>query len=112
MKYLKDVATLKLDEQKCIGCGMCAVVCPHAVFLVDGGKAVVSDRDSCMECGACALNCPASAISVDSGVGCATGIIASAFPSMAACCGGDACCCAPKNDGKSPEKPADGNVSS
>ena len=32
MTYLKDVVTLKLDEEKCTGCGMCLEVCPHAVF--------------------------------------------------------------------------------
>ncbi len=31
-RYLEDVATLALDEQKCIGCGLCIEVCPHAVF--------------------------------------------------------------------------------
>ena len=70
-RYLKDVVTLELARERCIGCGMCVVVCPHRIFSLDGGKASVDDRDSCMECGACARNCPADAISVDAGVGCA-----------------------------------------
>lgn len=73
--YLKNVATLELDRQACIGCGRCIEVCPHQVFHLAQGKAAVADRDSCMECGACAKNCPASAITVDSGVGCASGMI-------------------------------------
>ncbi|MFZ2447307.1 MAG: mercury methylation ferredoxin HgcB [Syntrophobacteraceae bacterium] len=73
--YLKDVVTLALDREKCTGCGMCGIVCPHAIFALSGGKAAIADRDSCMECGACALNCPAEAISVKTGVGCATAVI-------------------------------------
>ena len=75
LRYLKDVATLNLDTQECVGCGRCSEVCPHRVFVMDSGKAEIVDRDACMECGACAINCPAEAISVKSGVGCATGVI-------------------------------------
>ncbi|PIS29037.1 ferredoxin [Candidatus Saganbacteria bacterium CG08_land_8_20_14_0_20_45_16] len=75
MKYLKDVVTLKLDKDKCLGCSMCVNVCPHAVFEMRNKKAEIIDRDSCMECGACAKNCPTQAITVKSGVGCAAGII-------------------------------------
>lgn len=73
--YLKNVATLELDEDTCIGCGMCTVVCPHQVFVLEGDKAVIRAFDACMECGACALNCPVKAINVDAGVGCASGMI-------------------------------------
>lgn len=74
-KYLKNVATLKLIQDKCIGCGMCLNVCPHGVFELKGGKAQILYKDSCMECGACAKNCPFSAIEVKSGTGCAQAII-------------------------------------
>ncbi|MCE5236382.1 MAG: mercury methylation ferredoxin HgcB [Clostridiaceae bacterium] len=74
-KYLKNVATLQLTTEACIGCGRCAEVCPHRVFKMDGRKARIEDRDRCMECGACAINCPANAITVDAGVGCAAAVI-------------------------------------
>jgi len=94
-RYLNDVATLSLAADKCVGCGMCAVVCPHGVFDVDGGKAQIVDKDLCMECGACALNCPAKAIEVNAGVGCAAAIINSWItggePSCD-CSGGGNCC--------------------
>ena len=73
--YLQNVATVKLDRETCIGCGMCSEVCPHQVFEVKGKKAEVVAFNSCMECGACAVNCPVAAIRVDSGVGCASGMI-------------------------------------
>lgn len=93
--YLKNVVTLQLDEHKCVGCGMCAVVCPHGVFTISGGKASISDIEACMECGACAQNCPFQALSVRSGVGCAQAIIKGALHGTAPCCGptdGPGCC--------------------
>ena len=85
--YLKDVVTLKLDEDRCTGCGICTLVCPHAVFRMDNGKVRIDERDLCMECGACAKNCPSQAIGVQTGVGCAAAVINSALGrTNAACC--------------------------
>jgi len=75
LKYLKNVVTLELDQQKCNGCRMCTIVCPHDVFIIENRKAFIDKKDLCMECGACEKNCPEGAISVKSGVGCAAGII-------------------------------------
>jgi Formate hydrogenlyase subunit 6/NADH:ubiquinone oxidoreductase 23 kD subunit (chain I) len=72
--YLKEVSTLNLFVYKCIGCGMCVVVCPHRVFEMSN-KVVKIANDNCIECGACALNCPTKAIEVNAGVGCASAII-------------------------------------
>jgi NAD-dependent dihydropyrimidine dehydrogenase PreA subunit len=74
-RYLKNVATLELDQALCNGCGRCMDVCPHQVFALVEKRAAISDLDACMECGACAKNCPATAIRVDAGVGCASGLI-------------------------------------
>lgn len=75
LRYLPDVVTLAYDPAKCTGCRMCTEVCPHAVFAMEGKRAVVAERDACMECGACARNCDAGAISVSAGVGCASAIV-------------------------------------
>lgn len=75
LRYLKNVATLKLDAEKCVGCGMCVNVCPHRVFALQDGKAKIMDLGACMECGACMKNCAFSAVSVSPGVGCAAAII-------------------------------------
>ncbi len=87
LKYLPDVVTLEYESDKCIGCGMCEIVCPHGVFRVRGKPAELLDRDRCIECGACAGNCPVEAIHVRTGVGCAAGIIFSKFS------GSDTVCC-------------------
>lgn len=79
LRYLKDVVTLQLDEEKCTGCGMCAQVCVHGVFALSDRVAHLVDRDACMECGACARNCPVDAVSVRSGVGCAYAVWKSWF---------------------------------
>lgn len=73
--YLKNVVTLELNVEKCIGCGMCLYVCPHAVFRMNEKHVRIENRDACMECGACAKNCPADAIKVKAGVGCAAAVI-------------------------------------
>jgi NAD-dependent dihydropyrimidine dehydrogenase PreA subunit len=87
LQYLKNVVTLDYDPIKCTGCGRCQEVCPHAVFVMDGGRAVVTDRDSCMECGACSRNCAPGAVTVRAGVGCAWAIARSKlFKTEVACC--------------------------
>ena len=94
MIYLKDVVTLRLDREKCIGCGMCLVVCPHAVLSINNRHAHIENLDACMECGACARNCPFEAITVQAGVGCAAAVINAALGRDAA-----SCCCTVERDG-------------
>lgn len=101
--YLKDVVTLELNQEKCVGCGMCLIVCPHSVFVMEGGLSRIESRDACMECGACAMNCPVEAISVQSGVGCAAAVINSMLGRE-----GSSCCCViePKNMGPGAPAPS------
>jgi len=93
LRYLPGVATLRLDTGACTGCGICGIVCPHGVFRVEGGKAVIANRDACMECGACVLNCPASALSVDAGAGCVGALLVGMVKGKRAECGKDSCGC-------------------
>lgn len=74
-RYLKNVTTLKMNIDKCTGCGKCIEVCPHLVFKIFDGKAQIIDKDRCMECGACAKNCPFDVLEVKPGVGCAYAVI-------------------------------------
>ena len=71
--------TLQYDPELCIGCAMCTIVCPHAVFAMNDRVAQLVDAKACMECGACQVNCPTGAIRVDSGVGCAAAMMRAAL---------------------------------
>ena len=91
-RYRKN--TLRYDEARCSGCGLCVIVCPHGVFAENGGAVRVARREACMECGACQRNCPTGAIEVESGVGCATALLYAALTGREACCGPrDEPCC-------------------
>ena len=94
--YLKDVVTLKLEQEKCVGCGVCLSVCPHAVWSLTNGKIEIANRDACMECGACARNCPTEALNVHSGVGCAVAVINSMLGRKKS-----SCCCVVDSEEKS-----------
>jgi NAD-dependent dihydropyrimidine dehydrogenase PreA subunit len=86
--YLRDVVTLKLNEKKCVGCGTCLLVCPHAVLSLSNGKIDIANRDACMECGACSRNCPTEALNVRAGVGCAVAVVNSMLGRKKS-----SCCC-------------------
>ncbi|OFX16360.1 MAG: ferredoxin [Bacteroidetes bacterium GWA2_31_9] len=95
LTYLKNVVTLELNQDKCSGCSMCVIVCPHGVFELKNKKSQIVEKDLCMECGACAKNCPDEAITVKSGVGCSAGIIMGFINGTEPTCGcdGDIGCC-------------------
>ena len=99
MFHAYQTTTLQYDPAACTGCKLCAIVCPHAVFVMDGRQAVLARPEACMECGACQLNCPAKTISVESGVGCASAMIRAALtgsPVVSCGCdddGGSSACC-------------------
>nr|MBC7245150.1 electron transfer flavoprotein subunit alpha [Chloroflexota bacterium] len=51
---------LKVDLEKCTGCGNCVFACPFGAIEVVNGKAKV--YESCVDCGACVDQCPEGAL--------------------------------------------------
>ncbi len=66
---------ISIDKTKCVGCKICANVCPQNVISIIEGKAVIKFYKNCMECGACSLNCKYDAIILTKGTGCLGAII-------------------------------------
>lgn len=61
----KETGAVLCNEDKCVGCWMCIMVCPFGVILRDiEGKKVASKCDLCMgeEIPVCVKNCPNEAI--------------------------------------------------
>jgi len=55
---------MKIDTEKCIGCGQCVKDCfPNDIKIVDG-KASIKNI-TCIRCGHCIAVCPKNAVSTD-----------------------------------------------
>ena len=56
---------VKVDQEKCIGCGMCAGLCPETFAIDANGKSEVLN-DAVTPCAKeAAHSCPVNAISVE-----------------------------------------------
>lgn len=51
-----------VDEETCIGCGICVDACPQGVLEVGDGLVEVINEDACIACGDCLEECPMGAI--------------------------------------------------
>jgi ferredoxin len=56
---------VKVDKNKCIGCGACAAICPNVFELGSDGKSSVKKNDNKIPCVKEAVkSCPVTAISL------------------------------------------------
>jgi tetrahydromethanopterin S-methyltransferase subunit A len=59
---------VKIDVEKCSGCGACVDVCPEKVFEIQEGEekkmSKVVAEDQCFGCRACEVRCPERAIEI------------------------------------------------
>jgi Fe-S-cluster-containing hydrogenase component 2 len=53
---------IRVDEERCTGCGDCLEACPNDAISLDGGRAVIN-LASCKVCQNCIDVCPTGAIS-------------------------------------------------
>lgn len=56
---------IKIDEEKCNGCGACAAACHEGAIEMVDGKAKLTREDYCDGLGDCLPTCPADAISFE-----------------------------------------------
>ena len=56
---------IKIDEEKCNGCGRCAEACHEGAIDIVDGKAKLMREDFCDGFGDCLPNCPTGAISFE-----------------------------------------------
>jgi ferredoxin len=56
---------VKVNKEKCIGCGACVAICPE-VFELKAGKAIAKKQSSNKECAKQAADsCPVNAITIN-----------------------------------------------
>lgn len=66
-------AMVRINEERCKGCGLCVRVCPKGIIELSKTKlnakgyhpAEVTDMELCIACVACARNCPDVAIEIE-----------------------------------------------
>ena len=56
---------VKIDEEKCTGCGLCASACHEKAIVMENGKAHLLRDDFCDGFGDCLPACPAGAITIE-----------------------------------------------
>lgn len=54
-----------INEDLCIGCGLCVPACPHSAIELDTPSVYAIDLPSCVGCGACQEQCSHDAIEGD-----------------------------------------------
>lgn len=60
-----------IDQEKCIGCGLCKEICPFGLpEKNDNKKFSINRLKECIECSACKRNCPVQAIITQEKSGC------------------------------------------
>lgn len=57
------MAGLKIDQEKCVGCGLCVKSCAANALNIENKKAVVNDN--CVLCGICVDSCSFQALSIE-----------------------------------------------
>ena len=63
---------MRVDESKCIKCGLCMKNCKTSCINVQKDEAITMDYTRCVDCGECEIVCPKGAISfTNTGMACA-----------------------------------------
>ena len=55
----------EVDNEKCIGCGVCSKICPEKSIQINKNKKAEIDYNYCKGCGICAEECPIKCIKMN-----------------------------------------------
>jgi NAD-dependent dihydropyrimidine dehydrogenase PreA subunit len=64
MEKKKTMHEVKVDTEKCTGCGECVDICPEDVYELQDEKSVPVDAEECSGCESCIEVCEQEAITV------------------------------------------------
>ena len=56
--------SIKVDADKCVGCGECVDICPVEVFELQDGISIPVNAEECVECECCIEVCEENAITL------------------------------------------------
>jgi len=62
MKVMRKI--IEIDEERCDGCGQCAIACAEGAIAIINGKAKLISESYCDGLGACIGECPQGAITI------------------------------------------------
>lgn len=60
--FLASLELIKVDQHKCVKCGLCATACPRGLIRLEPEWPASSNDDLCIACGHCVAVCPTAAI--------------------------------------------------
>jgi heterodisulfide reductase subunit A len=66
-RVIAEPIVSEVDEEKCIGCGLCEMICPYKAIQVEEtpkGRIARTIGASCKGCGVCGASCPEQAITM------------------------------------------------
>jgi len=65
MAKVRSIPEVRIREDWCKGCGICAAFCPTLVLALERGTARVVRPAACVDCRLCELLCPDFAVSLE-----------------------------------------------